>query len=265
MLKLRSLAFNTAFYANLILQMLFWTPVYFFLPRHLAWRVPRWWSWSSLWLMKKIAGTEARIAGLENLPEGGYILAPKHQSFWDTIAFFPYLPDPVYILKRELTWIPFFGWYVLKMRMIPIHRGSRSKALRQAVRIARERMAEGRQLIIYPEGTRRPPGAEPAYKWGIAELYASLGVPVVPVAHVAGLYWPRRKFLRYPGTIHAEFLPPIEPGMDREAFLERLVRETEAACDRLLVEAAHDPKGPPLPPTALTRLKALGVEPIRRG
>lgn len=264
MLQIRSLAFNVAFYASLIVQMIVFTPIYFILPRHLAWFVPRNWSHSSMWLMKVIAGTDRKIEGLENLPEGGYILAPKHQSFWDTIAFFPYMPDPVYILKRELMWIPLFGWYVGKMRMIPIHRGSRSKALKQAVKVARERMADGRQLIIYPEGTRRAPGAEPAYKYGIAELYAALNVPVVPVAHVAGLYWPRRKFLRYPGTIHAKFLPPIEPGLDKQVFLERLVRETEAACDELLVAVARDPSGPPLPPTALDRLKALGVEPAPR-
>ena len=264
MLQIRSLAFNVAFYASLIFQMLIWTPIYFFLPRHLAWFVPRTWSRTSLWLMKVIAGTHQKIEGIEHLPEGGYILAPKHQSLLDTISFFPYMADPVYILKRELMWIPFFGWFVGKMKMIPIHRGSRSKALRQAVKVARERMAEGRQLIVYPEGTRRPPGAEPAYKYGIAELYAQLNVPVIPVAHVAGLYWPRRKFLRYPGTIHAKFLPAIEPGLEKEVFLERLVRETEAACDELLIEAARDPKGPPLPPSALERLKALGVEPAPR-
>jgi 1-acyl-sn-glycerol-3-phosphate acyltransferase len=150
MLQIRSLAFNLAFYASLIVQMIVFTPIYFILPRHLAWFVPRNWSHSSMWLMKVIAGTDRKIEGLENLPEGGYILAPKHQSFWDTIAFFPYMPDPVYILKRELMWIPLFGWYVGKMKMIPIHRGSRSKALKQAVKVARERMADGRQLIIYP-------------------------------------------------------------------------------------------------------------------
>ena len=260
MLAIRSLAFNVAFYISLIVQMLFWTPVYFFMPRRIAWIVPRFWSHSSLKLQEWLAGTESRIEGAENLPEGPFILAPKHQSFWDTIAFFPYLSDPVYILKRELMWIPLFGWYVGKMRMIPIHRGSRSKALKQALEVAKVRMAENRQLIIYPEGTRRAPGAEPAYKWGIAEIYATLGVPVVPVAHVAGLYWPRRKFMRYPGVIHARFLPAIEPGLGKEAFMERLVAETEAACDALLIEAARSENPPPLPPTAVARLRALGVE-----
>jgi 1-acyl-sn-glycerol-3-phosphate acyltransferase len=151
------------------------------------------------------------------------------------------------------------------VKMIPINRGSRSKALKQALVEARKRMDDGRQLIIYPEGTRRPPGAEPAYKWGIAEIYAALNVPVVPVAHVAGLYWPRRKFLRYPGTLKAKFLPPIEPGMEKDAFMKRLIAETEAGCDAFLIEAATSENPPALPETAIRRLKELGVElPVRK-
>src|SRR5690606_31431953 len=107
---------------------------------------------------------------------------------------------------------------------------------------------------------RRAPGDEPAYKYGIVELYTQLGLPVVPVAHVAGLYWPRRKFMRYPGTIHARFLPPIPPGLGKDEFMKRLISETEAACDELLVEAARGEKPPPMPPTAIKRLKELGVE-----
>ncbi len=259
MLILRSLAFNVAFYGNLIVQMIVWTPVFFLLPRRKAWFVPKVWAASSLWLHRVLAGTRAEITGLENLPDGPCIIAPKHQSFWDTIAFLPSIPDALYILKRELMWIPFFGWYVAKMRMIPIDRGSRSKALKKAVRIGRELMKENRQLIIYPEGTRRSPGAEPAYKYGIVELYAQLGVPVVPVAHVAGLYWPRRKFLRYPGTIRARFLPLIEAGLPRDEFQRRLISETEAACDALLLEAASAPNPPPLPETAKRRLAELGA------
>jgi hypothetical protein len=139
-LILRSLAYNAAFYLNTLVQMIFWTPYYFLAPRHRAWFIPKFWSQSNLWLLKVIAGTESRIEGLENLPDGPFILAPKHQSLWDTIAFFPYLKDPVYILKRELMWIPLFGWYVGKMRMIPIDRGSRSAALRKAMQIGRQRM-----------------------------------------------------------------------------------------------------------------------------
>jgi 1-acyl-sn-glycerol-3-phosphate acyltransferase len=258
MIAIRSTLFNVVFYANLIVQMILWTPYYFLAPRKKAWLVPKFWAASNLWWQKLIVGTDIRYTGLENLPEGSYIIAPKHQSFWDTFAFLPHIPDAVYILKRELMWIPLFGWYVGKMRMIPIDRGSRSKALRQALKTARERLAEGRQLIIYPEGTRRSPGAEPSYKYGIVELYDRLQLPVVPIAHVAGLYWPRRRFLRYPGTIHVKILPPIPPGLDREVFQKRLVEETEAACDALLLEAAASENPPAMPPSAVTRLAQLG-------
>lgn len=259
MVALRSLAFNFVFYLNLVVQMIVWTPYYFLVSRHRAWIVPKFWARSSLWLQKVMTGGEARITGLENLPEGPFILAPKHQSFWDVIAFFPHLSDPFFILKRELMHIPLFGWYVAKMQMVPVDRGERSKALRMVVVRAQEEMARGRQLIIYPEGTRRPPGAEPAYKWGIAELYSKLNVPVVPVAHAAGLYWPRRKFLRHPGVIHAAFLPPIPAGLEKKEFLDRLIAETEAACDAMLVEAASAPNPPPLPASAIQRLTELGV------
>lgn len=260
MLYLRSLAFNLAFYASMVVQMFFWAPFYFLAPRHSAWFVPKFWSRTSLWLYRVLAGTRSDISGVENLPEGSFILAPKHQSFWDAIAFFPFLDDPLYILKRELTWIPFFGWYILKMRMIPVDRGNRAKALRSVVAATKAELARNpRQLIIYPEGTRRAPGDVPAYKYGIVELYSQLHLPVVPVAHVAGLYWPRRKFLRYPGTIRARFLPPIPPGLGKQEFMARLIAETEAGCDELLVDAAGQPNPPPLPPTAIRRLEELGV------
>ncbi|WP_378948253.1 lysophospholipid acyltransferase family protein [Mesorhizobium sp. ANAO-SY3R2] len=261
MLYIRSLTFNFVFYVSLVVQMIFWTPYYFLSPRHRAWFVPKFWARSSLWLQEKIAGTKSEISGMENLPEGSFILAPKHQSFWDAIAFFPYLRDPLYILKRELMWIPVFGWYIAKMKMIPVNRGKRSVALKAVVVATRKEMQNDRQLIIYPEGTRRAPGDEPAYKWGIAELYSALNLPVVPVAHVAGLYWPRRKFLRHPGTIKARFLKPIPAGLDKEEFMKRLVAETEAACDEFLIEVARSENPPPMPPTAVKRLRELGVEP----
>jgi len=262
MLAFRSALFNALFYLNLIVQMILWAPLFFLMPRKAAWFVPKFWARSALWLYATLGRTRSEISGMENLPDGPFILAPKHQSFWDTIAFFPHLRDPLYILKRELTWIPFFGWYILKMRLIPVNRGNRAKALRQVVRDARREMAEDRQLIIYPEGTRRPPGAEPAYKYGIVELYAQLDMPVVPVAHVAGLFWPRRKFLRYPGTIKARFLPPIPAGLERDDFMRRLIAETEAGCDAILAETARTPGHPPLPPTAVKRLAELGVTPV---
>jgi 1-acyl-sn-glycerol-3-phosphate acyltransferase len=140
-------------------------------------------------------------------------------------------------MKRVIRWFPIFGAYTIKTGMIHVDREGKTAALRALSERAREEAAKGRQIIIFPEGTRRPPGAPPAYQTGIALLYRSLNVPVVPVAVNSGVYWPRRKFLRYPGTIVIEFLPPIPPGLDSRAFLARLQAAIETAADRLLAEA----------------------------
>ena len=260
MIALRSILFNTAFYANLILRMIVLSPIYFLLPRKKAFFVPKDWARSNHWLMEKIVGTTFTVEGLENIPKsGGYILAPKHQSFWDTYALLPWLDDPVYILKRELLWIPVFGWYVAKQRMIPVNRGAKGKVMAQVIERTKLEMANGRQLIIYPEGTRRPPGAPPEYKYGIARLYRDINVPVVPVAMHPGLFWPRRKFLRFPGHFTVRILPPIEPGLDPDVMHETLMQRLEAASDELLVKTAKENPDLPLPPTAVNRLKELGA------
>ncbi len=259
MIALRSILFNTAFYANLIIRMIVLSPIYFLLPRKKAFFVPKDWARSNHWLMEKIVGTTFTVEGLENIPEGGYILAPKHQSFWDTYALLPWLDDPVYILKRELLWIPIFGWYVAKQRMIPVNRGAKGKVMAQVIERTKLEMANGRQLIIYPEGTRRPPGATPEYKYGIARLYRDINVPVVPVAMHPGLFWPRRKFLRFPGQFVVRILPPIEPGLDPDVMHETLMQRLEAASDELLIKTAKENPKLPLPATALNRLKELGA------
>jgi 1-acyl-sn-glycerol-3-phosphate acyltransferase len=132
-------------------------------------------------------------------------------------------------------------------------------ALKSIIRGAQPAIAEKRQIMIYPEGTRRAPGETPNYKFGIAHLYKELALPVVPIAHMAGLYWPRRQFMRYPGVIKCRVLPAILPGMGTEAFLKELERVTESACDELLIEAATGPNAPKLPPSAIRRLSELGV------
>ncbi|MBR0554244.1 1-acyl-sn-glycerol-3-phosphate acyltransferase [Ciceribacter sp. L1K23] len=257
MIVLRSILFNTAFYANLIIRMIVLSPYYFAVSRKQAFRIPKAWAKSCHWLMEKIVGTTFEIEGLANIPKGGYILAPKHQSFWDTYALLPWLDDPVYILKRELMWIPLFGWYAAKQRMIPVNRGARGKVMAAVMERAKQEMANGRQLIIYPEGTRRPPGAEPLYKYGIARIYRDLDVPVVPVAMHPGLFWPRRKFIRYPGHFKVRILPPIAPGKDPDAFFEELVATLEKASDDLLIETARDNPELPLPPVAAARIAEL--------
>ncbi|MBD8555616.1 1-acyl-sn-glycerol-3-phosphate acyltransferase [Rhizobium sp. CFBP 8762] len=260
MIVLRSVVFNILFYINIILQMVVMTPMYFLLPRKKAYMVPKNWARSNHWLMRVIVGTTFEIDGLENIPKGSYIFSPKHQSFWDVFALLPWLDDPFFILKRELTWIPLFGWYVLKQRMVPVDRSARGKTMAKVMERAKAEMRSGRQLIIYPEGTRRPPGAAPDYKYGIARLYRDLQVPVVPVVMHPGLFWPRRKFLRYPGHFQVRILPAIQPGLTPDRFLETLVDTMERESDALLIKTVADNPHVPLPPTAATRLAELSGE-----
>ncbi|MEQ8308970.1 MAG: 1-acyl-sn-glycerol-3-phosphate acyltransferase [Hoeflea sp.] len=261
MIAFRSILFNTAFYINLIVQMILFTPYYFLANRKAAWRVPKNWVKSNHWLQKVIVGTTFEIEGLENIPEGGYIFAPKHQSFWDAYALLPWLDDPVYILKRELGWIPLFGQYIFKMRMIPVNRGAKGKVMAAVMERTKREMESGRQLIIYPEGTRRPAGAPPSYKYGIARLYRDLDVPVVPVVMHPGLFWPRRKFLRFPGHFKVRILEPIAPGMDPDDFMEKLVEVMETASDALLIETVEANPHVPLREDARRRLAELGAPP----
>jgi 1-acyl-sn-glycerol-3-phosphate acyltransferase len=157
---------------------------------------------------------------------------------WETFALLRWFDQPLYILKRELTRIPFFGWYAMKAGMIAVDRSAGGRALLKMVRQASEEVRNGRQLIIFPEGTRRPVGAPPDYKPGVAQLYASCREPCLPVALNSGLFWPRRTFVRYPGTLVVEFLDPVPPGLPRDEFLTRISTVIEDATRRL-VEAGQ--------------------------
>ncbi|MBL0374711.1 1-acyl-sn-glycerol-3-phosphate acyltransferase [Rhizobium sp. KVB221] len=257
MIHLRSGLFQLAFYVSFIVQMIIFTPIYFFLPRKIAYKIPKNWARVNLWLAEKIIGLTYEIDGLENLPEGGYIISAKHQCFWDTFALIPTLPDPVYILKRELLWIPLFGWYAAKQRMIPINRAAKARAIPEMVARAHEELADGRELIIYPEGTRKAPGDEPDYKFGIARLYTDLKVPVVPIVMHPGLFWQRHSFLRYPGHVKIQILKPIEPGMSATTFFRHLIKVTEKASDDLLMETVRINPHVPLPEVTRIRLEAI--------
>jgi len=239
MLIVRSLLFNVAFYANLILWLILLIPG-FFAPRKTFMRLAQAWAHSCLWLLRVLAGTTIEVQGREKIPAGGALVASKHQSLWETFALVTLFDDPTFILKRELMWIPFFGWYTWKADCIPVNRKAGSLALVQMTAKAKEEAREGRQIIIFPEGTRRPPGAPPAYKYGVAHLYQSLEFPCIPVALNSGLYWPRRKFIRRPGTIRVEILDPIPPGMPREEFFKLLQERIEGASDRLLAEGRRE-------------------------
>ena len=235
MLLVRSVLFNIAFVLNTLLWMVLLLPL-FAAPHKVFMHGPKAWARSTLWLVRVIAGTKSQYLGLDRIPPGGLIVAAKHQSAWETLALVPIFEDPTFILKRELMWIPLFGWYLAKARCVPIDRRSGSLALAKMNERAREEVRAGRQILIFPEGTRKAPGARPAYKYGIAHLYENLGVPCLPVALNSGLYWPRRALIRRPGTIRAEILDPIPPGMPREAFFPLLQSQIESSSNRLLAE-----------------------------
>jgi 1-acyl-sn-glycerol-3-phosphate acyltransferase len=258
MTALRSLLFNLTFYVVTVVMILATAPVFLLASPRYCMGIVEDWCRLGLFLLRTIAGTRLEVRGLENLPEGGAIIAAKHQSMFETFALIPFLRDPVYVLKRELMILPFFGWYAAKVGMIGVDRDRGASALRGLALRVKAVLARGAQVVIFPEGTRRPPGAEAIYRGGIAHLYRAAGAPVVPVALNSGLFWPRRKFLRWPGTIVIEFLPPIPAGLSSTAFLAKLGESIEGASYRLLAETAATANPPPLSPTVLARLKAGG-------
>jgi 1-acyl-sn-glycerol-3-phosphate acyltransferase len=234
-LLVRSLLFNVLFYVNIIVRMTVALPT-ILLPRRFLLGVLRRYSRSSLWLLRVTCGVTVEWRGREKIPEGACIVACKHQSFWETFALFEVLRDPTYVLKRELMWLPLFGWLARKARMIPIDRGARVTSLARMTAATRREIADARQIVIFPEGTRQAPGAAPRYMPGVAYLYSELGLPCVPVALNSGLYWPRRSLLRFPGTVLVEVLDPIPPGLDKRAFLAQLRSVIEEATTRLVAE-----------------------------
>jgi 1-acyl-sn-glycerol-3-phosphate acyltransferase len=229
---LRSLAFNFAFYLWMAILGTVSLPI-LLLPRRYAWAVGRLYVRHVMTLLRVLVGLDYRILGAEHLPPGPAILAMKHQSAWDTLILPLLVPDPAVVLKRELLLLPFYGWYALKLGMIAIDRGAGARALKQIVARARAALAAGRTIVIFPQGTRTPPGGTHPYQPGLAALYLQTGVPVVPVALNSGLFWPRRSFRRHPGTITLEVLPPIAPGLDRATFQARVERAIETATRRL--------------------------------
>jgi len=233
---LRSLAFHAAFYLVTALFLIVALPL-FLAPR--AWVIRAWklHARTIILLLRLIAGVRIEVRGRKHLPEGACIVASKHQSAWDTIAPMAYLSSPAVILKQELLRIPLYGWFAQKMGMIPVRRDRGAVALREMARAARSRAADGRQIFIFPEGTRRAPGASPDYKPGVVLLYDELDVPCVPLALNSGLFWPRRSWRLYPGTVIMEFLPPIPPRLPRETFRQQLIEATESATARLIAEA----------------------------
>ena len=237
MLFVRSLAFNLFFWLWGAVLLAVCLPVLLARPSD-VFVVGRIWVTGSLAALRLLCGLTYEIRGRENLPRTPAIYASKHQSAWDTLALALILKHPAVVLKRELLQIPIFGWYLTKARMVAIDRAGRAQTLKTMVAQAKARIAEGRTIVIFPEGTRVAAGEHRAYHPGVYALYKALDLPTIPAALNSGLFWGRKAFIKRPGKIVLEILPPIPPGLDRKAFLERLERSIETASDRLIAETA---------------------------
>ena len=194
----------------------------------------RFWARLMVFGLEHLGGVRLETRGLENLPRGRALVASKHQSLFDFIGPFVFLPDAAFVLKQELLAIPIFGWHARKQRMIPVHREGHAKALKDLVRAAREQLKEPRQIIIFPEGTRQKPGAAPDYKSGVAALYRELGLPCTPMATNSGVHLNAQGAVRRTGVIVYEVLPPIPPGLKRNEFMAALEASIETASNALL-------------------------------
>lgn len=245
MMWLRSFAFMVAFYGWGSLCTIFFLPL-LALPRAYTIKGVKFWIKGIIWIQSHILGLRFKVTGIRNLPPSPYIVASKHQSAWETFVFHALLPDPAIVLKKELMWIPLFGWHLKKAGMIPLSRAKRkgTKSLKQLLQKADKALQNNQQILIFPEGTRALPGAPSTYQSGIASLYLHLKLPVVPVALNSGLYWPRRHFLKYPGCITVAFLKPIYPGLSRHDFMVKLQDEIEKATSTLLEEEPPHAKYP---------------------
>lgn len=236
MIALRSIAFAVLFYGWSALLGPIYVPL-MLLPRRLFWRCCLSWCRSCVWIIRVVAGIDYEIRGSANLGTGPVIIAAKHQSAWDTLIFNTLAPDCAYVVKRELMWFPFFGWFLWRVGMVGIDRAGGAASLKRLIAEVRQQLAAGRAIVIFPQGTRTAPGAKRPYLPGTAALYTQCGVRVVPVALNSGLFWPRRRFFKLPGRITLEFLPPIEPGLDRRAFSALIEERIEGATERLEDEA----------------------------
>lgn len=229
----RSLAFVVWLYLSIMIFAVGLSPA-LLLPRGAAMVVIRLWARTVLFGLRWIAGVRVEVRGLQHRPTGAALIASKHQGMLDVIAPFTFLDDPCFVMKKELMPLPFFGWFAWKSAMIPVDRAAHAKALKDMVRNARDRLANARQILIFPEGTRSAPGAEPDYKPGVAALYRDLDGPCWPVATNSGVHWPAHGFKRLPGTVVFEFLEPIPAGLKRAEFMTTLEDRIETASKALL-------------------------------
>jgi len=236
MLYIRSFIFNIACYSTLLIGCVFNSIVGIFSPKATI----KIWNYFFIpivvWSLKYLAGIRIEIRGRQYIQQENCIYAGKHQSALETYCLSNYLKKASFILKKELTYIPIFGWAQHFYGMIPVDRSAGSAAMKNMLRSAKDRLTKGRTIIIFPEGTRKKPGQTPDYKPGVALLYQNLNVPVIPVATNTGFFWKKSSFLRYPGTVIFEFMEPLPAGLDKKAFMTELQNRLEAKCRELNAE-----------------------------
>ena len=229
MVYLRSLIFNILFYGTTVVMAILVLPA-LLLPAHVIRAAARLWGWLTVKALRVACGTH-RLSG--DLQAGSQVIyAAKHQSAWETVVLALLLHTPVFVLKRELLRLPLLGWYFSKAGCIAVDRSAGMRALRKLRDDAVTAASGGRSILIFPQGTRVAPGVEHRYEIGVFALYEATGLPVVPVALNSGHVWGRNSWLKRPGRIDVEFLAPIEPGLSRRDFMERL----EAAIETRMAE-----------------------------
>ena len=236
MTMLRSALFAAGFVAATALLVFLLSPA-LFASRRAARRAGAVWGRVTIVLLCALAGIRHEIRG--PLPPPGTIVAAKHQSAWETLVLAALLPDPVYVVKRELLRVPGVGWYFRRAGQIAVDRRGGASALRRMVEGARAALENGALVVVFPEGTRVAPGERRPYHPGVAALYRETGAAVVPVALNSGRHWSRRGFRMRPGTIRLDFLEPIPPGMDRRAFMACLEERIEQACRKIEADAGR--------------------------
>ena len=209
--------------------------------------IGRAWGNTNLFLLRWVVGIGTRFEGSEHMPKGPCIIASKHMSDWDIFAILPHTPRPAFIAKAELIAIPFFGWAATSIDTIRIDRKLGSEAIPAMLQNARAALSRGCQIVIFPEGTRKQPLADPDYRQGIVRMYEELNVPVIPVALNSGVFWSRKSLILWPGTAVARALPAIRPGLDAESFRRQLVSVIETETTELIRQAVDSGLGRPVP------------------
>ncbi|MBL6077763.1 1-acyl-sn-glycerol-3-phosphate acyltransferase [Belnapia sp. T18] len=248
---LRSVLFNFAFFTTTAMVAVLATPV-LLAPGRWTMPVIRFWAWLVVQELRLICGIRLHVTGREHLPQQGpALIAAKHQSALDTIVWLLLVPRCCYVLKQELLRIPFYGFLVAKAGMIPVDREGGGAAMRQLLKDGKAATAAGRQLVIFPEGTRVAPGEYSPYQPGIAALASATGLPVIPVATDSGRLWGRRAFRKRPGVISISVLPPLPAGLPRPVLMRELEAGIERETERLMAAGPVDKAVDELVPTAV--------------